>query len=70
MIQYFVFHALSLKTKCLAISHSPPHNDGVRCAFFMHVGSPSSPYNNAVKSVEDLMKVSKHIDKVLNAKNV
>jgi hypothetical protein len=36
----------------------------------MHVGSPSSPYNNAVKSVEDLMKVSKHIDKVLNAKNV
>jgi hypothetical protein len=45
-------------------------NDGVRCAFFMHVESPTSPYNNIVKSAEDLMKVSRHIDKVLNAKNV
>jgi hypothetical protein len=34
----------------------------------MHMGSPTSPHNNDVKSVEDLMKVSKHIDKVLNAK--
>jgi len=40
------------------------------CIFFMHVGSPTSPYHNAVKSAEDLMKVSRHIDKVLNAKNV
>jgi hypothetical protein len=31
------------------------------------VGSFISPYNNAVKSVGDLMKVSTHIDKVLNA---
>jgi hypothetical protein len=36
----------------------------------MHVRSPTSPHNNDVKSVEDLMKVSKHIDKVLNAKTV
>jgi len=69
-MQYFVFHALSLKTKCLVISHSPPHNDGVRCALLMHMGSPTSPHNNVVKSVENLMKVSRHIDKVLNAKTI
>jgi len=45
-------------------------NDGVECALLMHVGSPTSPHNNDVKSVEDLMKVSKHIDKVLKAKTV
>ncbi|XP_061961550.1 uncharacterized protein LOC133682280 [Populus nigra] len=45
-------------------------NDGVRCALLMHVGSPTSPHNNAVKSAEDLMKVSRHIDKVLNAQIV
>ena len=45
-------------------------NDGVRCALLMHVGSPTSPHNNVVKSAEDLMKVSRPIDKVLNAKNV
>ncbi|XP_061956134.1 uncharacterized protein LOC133678002 [Populus nigra] len=42
-------------------------NDGVRYALLMHVGSPTSPHNNAVKSAEDLMKVRRHIDKVLNA---
>ena len=45
-------------------------NDEVRCALLMHVGSPTSPHNNAVKSAKDLMKVSRHIDKVLNAKTV
>ena len=45
-------------------------NDGVRCALLMHVGSPTSPHNNVVKSAEDLMKVSRHIDKVLNAQTV
>jgi hypothetical protein len=45
-------------------------NDRVRCAFLMHVGSPTSPHNNAVKSIEDLMKVSRHIDKVLNAQTI
>jgi hypothetical protein len=45
-------------------------NDGVRCALLMHVGSPTSPHNNAVKSAKDLMKVSRYIDKVLNAKTV
>jgi len=34
------------------------------------VGSSTSPHNNAVKSIEDLMKVSGHIDKVLNEKTV
>jgi len=45
-------------------------NDRVRCALLMHVASLTSPYNNAVKSAENLMKVSRHIDKVLNAKTV
>ena len=36
----------------------------------MHVGSPTSPHHNAVKSAEDLMKVSRHIDKVLNAQTI
>ncbi|XP_038699222.1 zinc finger MYM-type protein 1-like isoform X1 [Tripterygium wilfordii] len=45
-------------------------NDGVRCAFLMHVGGPTSPHRTAVKCVEDLMKVTGHIDKVLNAQTV
>jgi hypothetical protein len=45
-------------------------NDGVKCALLMHMGSPTSPHNNVVKSAEDLMKVSRHIDKVLNAKTI
>jgi hypothetical protein len=36
----------------------------------MYVGSLTSPHNNAVKFAEDLMKVSRHIDKVLNAQTV
>jgi len=36
----------------------------------MHVESPTSPHNNIVKSAEDLMKISRHIDKVLNAQIV
>jgi len=36
----------------------------------MHMRSPTSPHNNAVKSAKDLMKVSRHIDKVLNAQTV
>jgi hypothetical protein len=43
-------------------------SDRVRCAFFMHIRSPTSPHNNVVKSVKDLIKVNRHIDKVLNAK--
>ena len=45
-------------------------NDGVRCALLMHIVSPTSPHNNVVKYVEDLMKASRHIDNVLNAKTV
>jgi len=36
----------------------------------MHVGSPTSLHNNAVKFAKDLMKISRHIDKVLNAQTV
>jgi hypothetical protein len=42
-------------------------SERVRCALLLRVGSFISPYNNAVKFVGDLMKVSTHIDKVLNA---
>jgi len=42
----------------------------VRCALLMHVGSPTSPHNNVMKSAEDLIKISRYIDKVLNAKTV
>jgi hypothetical protein len=42
-------------------------NDGVKCALLMLMRSPTLPHNNAVKSAEDLMKVSRLIDKVLNA---
>jgi hypothetical protein len=45
-------------------------NDRDRCALLMHMGSPTSPHNNVVKFAEDLMKVSRHIDKVLNAQTV
>jgi len=34
----------------------------------MHIRSPTSPHNNVVKFVKDLIKVNRHIDKVLNAK--
>ncbi|GAV84278.1 DUF4371 domain-containing protein, partial [Cephalotus follicularis] len=41
-------------------------NDGKKCAFLNHVGSsPSSSHNIAVKSCDDLMAQSQHIDKVL-----
>ncbi|XP_025608200.1 uncharacterized protein [Arachis hypogaea] len=40
---------------------------GVNCAFVCHEGSiPNSPHNLSVKSCDDLMAQSKHIDKVLD----
>ncbi|XP_062100068.1 uncharacterized protein LOC133805936 [Humulus lupulus] len=39
-------------------------NDGTNCAFLNHVGQdPCSCHNNALKSSEDLLKRSQHIDK-------
>ena len=45
-------------------------NDGERCAFFIHVGSCSSPYNNAMSALHDLRNVTGHIDKVMNAQTL
>jgi hypothetical protein len=45
-------------------------NDGVICSLLIHVGSLTLPHNNVVKSTEDLMKVSGHINRVLNKKTV
>ncbi|XP_062020773.1 uncharacterized protein LOC133737181 [Rosa rugosa] len=42
-------------------------NDGNRCAFLNHIGEGScSPHNKAVQACEDLLKQSRHIDKVIN----
>ncbi|XP_057515035.1 uncharacterized protein LOC130796692 [Actinidia eriantha] len=45
-------------------------NDGNRCAFLNHVGCANSPHNNAIKSVEGLSNVARHIDKVINAQSL
>ena len=45
-------------------------NDGNRCALLNHVGCVNSPHNNAIKSVEGLSNVARHIDKVINAQSV
>ncbi|KAK1393092.1 zinc finger MYM-type protein 1-like [Heracleum sosnowskyi] len=45
-------------------------NDGVRCPFLIHVGTPTSPHSNDVQNCEELMKVTGHIDKVLNAQSL
>jgi len=42
-------------------------SDEVRCVFLMHLESFTSPHSNAVKFAEDLIKISRHIDEVLNA---
>ncbi|XP_015948563.1 uncharacterized protein LOC107473499 [Arachis duranensis] len=42
-------------------------NNGINCAFVCHEGSiPNSPHNLCVKSCDDLMAQSKHIDKILD----
>ncbi|XP_017250750.1 uncharacterized protein LOC108221379 [Daucus carota subsp. sativus] len=42
-------------------------NDGERCAFLIHVGSCSSPYNKAMSALHNFRNVTGHIDKVMNA---
>ena len=69
MMQYFVFHAFSLKIKCLIIPHSP-HNNDVKSAENLMKVSRHVDNNNVVKFIENLIKVSRHIDKVLNVKTV
>ncbi|GFY99215.1 hypothetical protein Acr_13g0006160 [Actinidia rufa] len=45
-------------------------NDGNRCALLNHVGCVNSPHNNAIKSVEGLSNVARHIDKVISAQSL
>ena len=45
-------------------------NDGDRCPLLIHVGLPTSPHKNAVHCVEELMKVTGHIDKLLNVQSL
>ncbi|XP_022895247.1 zinc finger MYM-type protein 1-like [Olea europaea var. sylvestris] len=43
-------------------------NQGSKCAFLIHVGTTSSSFHNGCKrSVEDLMKQTQHIDKVMHS---
>lgn len=45
-------------------------NNEKKCTFLNHIGEdPCSPHNNAVRSCEDLLKQSGHIDKVINAQS-
>ncbi|XP_016205365.1 zinc finger MYM-type protein 1-like [Arachis ipaensis] len=51
----------------LGFSNWKKVNNGVNCAFVCHEGSIlNSPHNLCVKSCDDLMAQSKHIDKVLD----
>jgi hypothetical protein len=68
-MQYFVFHAFSLKIKSLVIPHSP-HNNDVKSTENLMKASRHVDNNNFVKSIENLMEVSRHIDKVLNVKTI
>jgi len=72
-MQYFVFCFFFLKLPYHSIFSAESFrswkrvSDGVRCVFLMHLESFTSPHSNAVKFAEDLIKISRHIDKVLNA---
>jgi hypothetical protein len=38
-------------------------NDGIKCAFLVHMGNdPCSPHNNAVKCCDTLKNQSQHIE--------
>ncbi|XP_073290429.1 uncharacterized protein [Primulina huaijiensis] len=69
---------------CFLFGHKHPHNlaftidgfkywkrvnDGDRCTFFMHIGCNTSPHNNAVQYLDNLMNIPRHIDKVINAQS-
>ena len=45
-------------------------NDNQRCSFLVHVGAPNSPHNKAMKSLEGLQNVTRHIDKVINSQSL
>ncbi|RYQ99909.1 hypothetical protein Ahy_B07g087918 [Arachis hypogaea] len=54
----------------LGFSNWKKLNNAVNCVFVCHEGSIlNSPYNLCVKSYDDLMAQSKHIDKVLDRHN-
>jgi hypothetical protein len=42
-------------------------NDGIKCAFLVHMGNdPCSPHNNAVKCCDTLKNQTQHIEKVID----
>ncbi|XP_038697983.1 zinc finger MYM-type protein 1-like [Tripterygium wilfordii] len=45
-------------------------NNGAKCVFLAHMGGPTSPHNNAVRNVEALKNISRHIDKVMNVQSL
>ncbi|XP_075486198.1 uncharacterized protein LOC142525794 [Primulina tabacum] len=44
-------------------------NDDDRYTFFKHIKCNTSPHNNAVKYLDNLMNIPRHIDKVINAQS-
>ncbi|XP_065847572.1 uncharacterized protein [Euphorbia lathyris] len=45
-------------------------NDGKRCAFLTHIGEdPCSTHNNAMRSCEDLLNQSQHIENVIHVQS-
>ncbi|XP_074355772.1 uncharacterized protein LOC141695424 [Apium graveolens] len=45
-------------------------NDNERCPFFVHIKGKYSPHKKAVKSLEGLTDVTRHIDKVINRQSL
>lgn len=45
-------------------------NDNERCAFLVHIGGCNSPHKKALKSLEGLKNVTRHIDKVINSQSL
>ncbi|KAK1395010.1 Repressor of the inhibitor of the protein kinase-like protein [Heracleum sosnowskyi] len=45
-------------------------NDNERCAFLVHIGGSNSPHKKAIKSLEGLKNVTRHIDKVINCQSL
>ncbi|XP_074326913.1 uncharacterized protein LOC141664857 [Apium graveolens] len=45
-------------------------NDNERCLFFVHIGGDNSLHKKAVKSLEGLTDITRHIDKVINRQSL
>ncbi|KAK1376359.1 hypothetical protein POM88_032552 [Heracleum sosnowskyi] len=45
-------------------------NDNERCTFLVHIGGSNSPHKKAIKSLEGLKNVTRHINKVINCQSL